>query len=275
VFATDSLFDERLPDRNARLTNLYEKSKRDFWNETTDIDWDRELRLSSEKRRVLAQLLSNTYYGERAALTVAAQLIPMVRDEEARQALACQVIEEAKHVAVFQRLLRRIDRIHKPSFFTKRLLVGLTKEKDPVAKMIGMHLFIENVANQSFTTLRENIDDPLIEQVLEYVARDEKKHTAIATLYLPELLEDVSAARATVLKAKQVRYLANGVAMVKDGVAVARLLDIDLSKAGQRALKEHYRLRDQMPSKRALLDVPGFDRVIDEIAKYVKNSKTE
>ena len=270
MFSTESLFDERLPDRNARLTNLYEKSKRDFWNETTDIDWDQELRLSPEKRRVLAQLLSNTYYGERAALTVAAQLIPMVRDEEARQALACQVIEEAKHVAVFQRLLRRIDRIHKPTFFTKRLLVGLTREKDPVAKMIGMHLFIENVANHSFTTLRENVDEPLIEQTLEYVARDEKKHTAIATLYLPELLEDVSAARAAVLKAKQVRWLANGVAMVKDGIAVARLLDIDLSRAGQRALREHYRLRDQMPSKRALLDVPGFDRVIDGVAHFVQ-----
>ena len=57
------------------------------------------------------------------------------------------------------------------------------------------------------------------------------------------------------------------------GTTVARLLDIDLSKAGQRALKEHYRLRDQMPSKRALLDVPGFDKVIDQIAKYVENSR--
>lgn len=261
-------FEQRLPDRFPKLVSLYEKAKRDFWNESTEIEWDRELMVSQEKREALARLLSITYYGERAAVTIAAQLVASVPDEEARQALACQVIEETKHVAAFQRLLRKLDRIYPPSFFARRLLKDLIATNDPCAKMVGMHLFVENIAYHTFRTLREAIDDPLVREVLECVARDERKHTAIAVLYLPALLEELSAAKATLLRLKQVKWLSLGVGMVKDGYADARILDIDLASAGQRALKDHYRLRDQMPSKRGLLDIPGFHRVIDAIGKW-------
>lgn len=261
-------FEPRLPDRFPKLVSLYEKAKKDFWNESTAVDWDQELTLSPEKREALARLLSITYYGERAAVTIAAQLVASVPDEEARQALSCQVIEETKHVAAFQRLLRKLDRIYPPSFFARQLLTDLIKTSDPVAKMVGMHLFVENIANHSFHTLREAIDDPLIRQVLEYIARDERKHTAIAVLYLPALLEDLSSVGASLLQMKQVKWLSLGVGMVKDGYAQARILDIDLASAGQRALKDHYRLRDQMPSKRGLLDIPGFEKVIDAIGKW-------
>ena len=65
----DDIFAVELPNRYPRLVNLYEKAKRDFWNESTEIDWDQEITLAPEQRRALAKLLSITYYGERAALT--------------------------------------------------------------------------------------------------------------------------------------------------------------------------------------------------------------
>lgn len=264
----EGIFEQRLPDRYPKLVTLYEKAKRDFWNESTAIEWDRDVELDVRKRRALAQVLSITYYGERAALALAGQLVASVRDEEARQALACQVVEEAKHVAVFQRLLRKLDRIWPPSFFARRLLTDLLRVEDPVFKMVGMHLFIENIANHSFATLREHVEDPLVRQVLEYVQRDEVKHVAIGVLYVPPLLEELSATKAALLQAKQVKWLGLGVGMVKDGYAPARALDIDMAKAGQRALKDHYRIRDQLTSRRGLLDIPGFDKVIDAIGGW-------
>lgn len=268
-YAEATLFEERLPDRFPKLVNLYEKAKRDFWNETTAIDWEQPLTLSQEQRVALARLLSITYYGERAALTIASQLVASVPDEEARQVLACQVVEEAKHVGAFQRLLKRLDRIHPPSYFARKLLVDLIETKEPTAKLVGMHLFVENIANHSFHALAEAVDDPLVSQVLEYVARDEAKHTAIAVLYLPSLLEKLPAHKAAALYAKQAKWLALGLMMVKDGYADARTLNVDLKGAGQRALKQHYTLREQMGSKRGLLDVPHFDKVIDAIARFV------
>ncbi len=269
-YAEAALFEERLPDRFPKLVNLYEKAKRDFWNETTAIDWEQDITLAPEQRRALARLLSITYYGERAAMTIAGQLVASVPDEEARQVLACQVVEEAKHVGAFQRLLKKLDRIHPPSFFARRFLLDLIHTDEPTAKLVGMHLFVENIANHSFLALRESLSDPLVRQVLEYVARDEKKHTAIAVLYLPALLEKLPPHKAAWLYAKQVKWLSMGLLMVKDGYEDARLLNIDLAKAGQKALRQHYRLREQMGSTRGLLDVPGFEKVIEAVAKLAQ-----
>ncbi len=275
-YAEAALFEERLPDRFPKLVNLYEKAKRDFWNETTAVDWDQEIQMSQPDREALARLLSITYYGERAAMTIAGQLVATVPDEEARQVLACQVVEEAKHVGAFQRLLKKLDRIHPPSYFARKLLVDLIETDEPAAKLVGMHLFVENIANHTFHALGESIQDPLVRQVLDYIARDEKKHTAIAVLYLPALLEKLPAYKVPWLYAKQAKWLTLGLMMVKDGYADARQLNIDLADAGQKALRQHYKLREQMGSKRGLLDVPGFEKVIDTIASFAGNiSKNE
>jgi rubrerythrin len=98
-----------------------------------------------DQRVRLARLLSITYYGERAALTIASQLVATVPDEEARQVLACQVVEEAKHIGAFQRLLKKLDRIHPPSYFARKFLVDLIETDEPTAKLVGMHLFVENI----------------------------------------------------------------------------------------------------------------------------------
>jgi rubrerythrin len=270
---TDALFVQKLPDKFPKLMNLYEKAKRDFWNEATEIDWEREVELPSAQRTALARILSITYYGERAALSIAGQLVAQVEDEEARQALACQVIEEAKHVAAFQRLLRKLDRIYPPSFFARQLLTDLLRTKNPAAKMVGMHLFVENIANHSFHTLRESVDDVLVKQILEYVARDEAKHVAIGVLYVPSLLEKLSATQVLQLQAKQVKWLTMGIGMVKDGYEPARVLDIDLASAGKRALRDHYRVREQLSSQRALIDIPGFDKIIDAIGNWATPSR--
>ena len=50
----------------------------------------------TDKREALARVLSIIYYGERAAVIVASQLCADVPDEEAKMALAAQVMEEAK-----------------------------------------------------------------------------------------------------------------------------------------------------------------------------------
>ena len=267
-WAESTLFEERLPDRFPKLVSLYEKAKRDFWNESTAIDWEQPLTLDVQQRRALARLLSITYYGERAAMTIAGQLVASVPDEEARQVLACQVVEEAKHVGAFQRLLKKLDRIHPPSFFAKQLLVDLIETEEPAAKMAGMHLFVENIANHTFSALHDAIEDPLVRSVLDYVARDERKHTAIGVLYLPSLLQALPMHKLVWLQMKQVKWLALGLGMVKDGYPDARVLHIDLRGAGQKALKQHYRMREQLGSTRGLIDVPGFEKIIDHVSRW-------
>src|SRR5688500_16739128 len=109
---TADLFSPEVRNDHPRLERLFEQAKRDFWNESEVVDWSREFILPHHQRRPLARVLSIIYYGERAAMEVSAQLLTMVKDEPAKYALAAQVIEEAKHVSVFRRVLTKLDEIH-------------------------------------------------------------------------------------------------------------------------------------------------------------------
>ena len=70
VAAHVDLFAQEVPQRFPKLQGVFEKSKRDFWNETTDVNWEQGLTLPADKRAALARVLSIIYYGERAAVIV-------------------------------------------------------------------------------------------------------------------------------------------------------------------------------------------------------------
>src|SRR4030095_476144 len=115
-----------------------------------------------------------------------------------------QVVEEAKHVSAFRRLLGRLDQIHPCDPWARRILTDLVKTRRASSKLVGMQLIVENIANQLFHILREALTDPLTCQVLEYVARDEKKHTGLAVLYLPAILKKIGWVEAEWLQVQQV-----------------------------------------------------------------------
>ena len=48
--AIQLLFTQEIPEGHPRLRHLYEKAKGDFWNETTDINWDQPCTLSAEEK---------------------------------------------------------------------------------------------------------------------------------------------------------------------------------------------------------------------------------
>src|SRR5687768_12607261 len=134
------IFEPGVANDHPRLERLFEQAKVDFWNESTVVDWTREFVVPAQKRRSLARILSIISCGERAAMEVSAQLLTMVDDEQAKFALAAQVIEEAKHVSVFRRVLTKLDEIHPVDPWSRRLLGDLVTIRHTAAKLIGMQL---------------------------------------------------------------------------------------------------------------------------------------
>jgi rubrerythrin len=247
-----ALFDPRVADDHPRLDRLFEQAKQDFWNETEVIDWSRPLTVPDPMRRPLARILSIIYYGERAALEVSAQLIGLVRDEQAKFVLAAQVIEEAKHVSVFRRVLQKLDEIHPVDPWSRRILADLVRTKNPVAKLIGMQLIVENVANHLFVHIGNAVPDPLIKDVLRYVARDEKKHTGLAAIYLPELLPKIGPFDVPLIKAKQLYWSFCLDRTIYNHRHDADALGIDLYAAMIKGLESQERLVEQMGTKRGI-----------------------
>jgi hypothetical protein len=247
-----SIFDPQVSNEHPRLERLYEQAKRDFWNETEVVDWSRPLVLDVAKRRPLARVLSIIYYGERAAMEVSAQLLTMVHDEQAKFALAAQVIEEAKHVSVFRRVLQKLDEIHPVDPWSRRLLADLIRVRNTAAKLIGMQLIVENVANHLFKTIGDAVDDPLIREILSYVERDEKKHTGLAAIYLPEILDDIHWYDIPLIKARQVYWAFCLDRTIYNHRHEADALGIDLHAAMIKGIESQERLVESMGTRRAI-----------------------
>jgi rubrerythrin len=256
----DVLFRSDASNDFPRLERLFEMAKEDFWNESTVIDWDRPLELPEVMRPPLARILSIVYYGERAALEVASQLVHMVDDEQCKFALAAQVIEEAKHVSVFRRLLGKLDRIYPVTPWSRRVLTDLVGTGSAPAKLIGMQLIVENFANHLFHFLARAVPDAQVKEVLTYVERDEKKHTGLAAIYLPRVLRELPAWQIPYLKAKQMYW---GFCLERTAYGHrhdADALGIDLYDAMKRVLRAQDKLVGEMGTRRAIWKNPWLER---------------
>jgi rubrerythrin len=246
------LFDPDVANDHPRLERLFEQAKQDFWNDSTVIDWSRPFVVPAGQRRSLARILSIIYYGERAALEVSAQLLTMVDDEQAKFALAAQVIEEAKHVSVFRRVLTKLDEIHPVDPWSRRILGDLVATRSTAAKLIGMQLIVENVANHLFVHIGEAVPDPLLKEVLSYVARDEKKHTGLAAIYLPVVLAKVGWLDIPYIKAKQLYWSFCLDRTIFNHRHDADALGIDLYAAMVKGLKAQERLVEQIGTRKGI-----------------------
>jgi rubrerythrin len=268
---TLDLFRQEIPEGQPRLERLFEQAKQDFWNDSTAMDWDQPLALNAVERRSLAKIFSLIYYGERAALEVSAQLVPLVDDEQAKFVLACQVIEEAKHVSAFRRLLLKLHEIMPCDPWAKRVLVDLVRTKNPVSKLVGMQLIVENIANQLFRIIQEQIKDPLTTKVLEYVARDEKKHTGLAVIYLPTVLKKVGPIEAELLRARQVYWNFCISQAIWNHRREADSLGIDIQTALRRGIEGQDRLVEAMGIRRGIFKSHFLENLV--IGMYRRERK--
>jgi hypothetical protein len=71
--------------------------------------------------------------------------------------------------------------------------LGSILEADTVAKMLlGMQLMVEPMALTLFKLVREKNVDPILSDLLVMYERDEARHVALGTMYLPKVLSQMS-----------------------------------------------------------------------------------
>jgi len=97
---------------------------------------------------------------------------------------ATQTLDEARHVEVFAKYIEELDRVH-PIAPGLKLLLDQTLETDNwLMKCVGMQVVVEGLALFTFRDMRDTTQEPLLERLLTYVARDEARHTAYGVKYL-------------------------------------------------------------------------------------------
>ncbi len=202
------------------LRDLYEVAKKEQWNAATDIPWHLETdpaevgevagpggdplkgfefieslpedkRIELSKRRS-AWTLSQMLHGEQGAMMACSQLVEVVPDMDGKLYASSQVIDEARHVEVFHRYIKRLDHVYPIMGSLKTLLDAVLEADMWQKKCVGMQVIAESLAMGSFKMMKEGTNDEVLKQVVELTARDEARHVSFGLIYIKEELPKMS-----------------------------------------------------------------------------------
>jgi hypothetical protein len=210
------------------LRRLYVKAAEAQWIAERDIRWDRPIdrerfaatplggplpiertsywrSLDAEKawevtRRTAAFRLSQFLHGEQGALMVAAQLVNAVPHTDAKFYAATQTMDEARHVEVFARYIKKLDEVRPIAPPLRRILDSTLQTDDWMKKLVGMQIVVEGLALYSFKEMRTLTQEPLLKDLLTYVARDESRHHAYGVQYIDRCVPCLGPAERTELE---------------------------------------------------------------------------
>ncbi len=210
------------------LRSLYVKAGEAQWVGARDLDWEKPIdlvkfsttplgvglpiertsywrSLPQEKvveltRRTAAFRLSQFLHGEQGALMVAAQLVNATPHTDAKFYAATQTMDEARHVEVFSRYIEKLDEIRPIAPSLKGILDATLETGDWMKKLVGMQIVVEGLALYSFREMRQLTQEPLLKELLTYVARDESRHHAYGVQYIERCVPCLGDAERTELE---------------------------------------------------------------------------
>jgi hypothetical protein len=199
-------------DEREKLLALYAKGKQQQWDAATRIDWTLELDPENpqeiddrlipiygsplwdklgEKERITvrrhqqAQTLSQFMHGEQGALMAAARIVQTAPDLDAKFYAATQVMDEARHVEAYARLLNdKLGIAYPITPGLRSLLETVLTDRRWDMTYLGMQILIEGLALAAFQRIRDYARNRLAASVNAYVMQDEARHVAFGRLAL-------------------------------------------------------------------------------------------
>lgn len=215
----ETCFTWEYDDARDSLLNLYEKGKKQQWDAADRIDWSLDLdpenpmvlddnnipiygshvwnRMTEKERRQLrhhqqASQISQFLHGEQGALMACAKIVQTVPDLDAKFYAATQVMDEARHVEAYRRLLHDKFELAYPinSGLATLLEQAMTDSRWDMT-YLAVQVLIEGLALAAFQRLRDGAKNPLAASINAYVMQDEARHVAFGRLalrdYYPQL----------------------------------------------------------------------------------------
>ena len=218
--ATELQFNWEYEDGSDALLELYEKGKQQQWDASTRLDWSLELdpdnpmQLKDEaisiydtdywrkmdakerawlRRHLQANSISQFMHGEQGALIATAKIVGTVPDMNAKFYAATQVMDEARHVEAYKRLLHEKFELAYPiNKALQALLEQTLTDRRWDMTYLGMQVLIEALALAAFQRIRDSAKNNLAASVNAYVMQDEARHVTFGRMALREYYPHLS-----------------------------------------------------------------------------------
>lgn len=148
------------------------------------------------RRDMLTWTLSQFLHGEQGALYAACQVVESVPSLDCKLFGATQVMDEARHVAAFERYLStKLARIYPVNDNIFVILDALLADARWDVKFLGMQIIVEGLAMSAFGSLYKRTAEPLLKELLRRVMEDEARHVQFGLTALRDLLTTQLTAR--------------------------------------------------------------------------------
>ena len=204
--------------------------------------------ISEPDRERLITVLCNYCVGETAALEGASGLIGFAPNRMSKIFLATQVVDEGRHVEVFQQRLvelgvanpeAEIERRANPKLLQfKNRLLDLVADRDWAAALFAQNVILECMEFVVFENHARNAD-PVTRELLLRVVKDERRHIGFGENWLGRILQLSPHVRTRLWAVKrELDHLV--LATFRDTVTALRLPradDVELGKAYLNATK--------------------------------------
>ena len=210
-------FDWTYPADQPEMADLYRRAKQGQWDSDSmpwhiDVDpFDRERPLLPDDFLSLKELaadlgttftpkeesefaystvcwlLSQFLHGEQGALFAACQVTEAVEWFDGKMYGATQVMDEGRHIEVFNRYLdQKLGRLYQVNDNLFVLIDSLMTDARWDMKFLGMQIMIEGLALGAFGVIYKVTREPLLRAILEMVIQDEARHVHYGVLALRE-----------------------------------------------------------------------------------------
>jgi len=216
---SETCFTWEYDNSRAALLQLYDKGKKQQWDAAERIDWSLDLdpenpmmlddrvipifgtdvwnRMTGKERREVrhhlqASQISQFMHGEQGALIATSKIVQTVPDLDSKFYAATQVMDEARHVEAYSRLLHEKFELAYPIThgLSSLLEQGLSDRRWDMT-YLTMQILIEGLALAAFQRIRDQSKNPLAAAVNAYVMQDEARHVAFGRIalrdYYPQL----------------------------------------------------------------------------------------
>jgi hypothetical protein len=217
---TTTVFDWDYTGGRDNLLRLYDKGTRNQWVGSDRIDWSidvdptnpvgvpdagiaisdsrfwpmmTEAQRAEVRRQQLGWQFSQFLHGEQGALVCTSKIVSTVPQLDAKFYAATQVVDEARHVEVFNRYVHDKLRVTYPINHNLKTLLdqGLNDARWDFA-YLAMQVIIEGLALAAFGLIRNMATDPLGRSLLAYVMQDEGRHVMFGRLVLRDYYPQLS-----------------------------------------------------------------------------------
>src|SRR5437870_95318 len=219
--ATEIAFNWEYDAGSSDLLNLYEKGKQQQWDTSTRLDWSQELfegnpmgmsdesipiygspfwdKMTDKEKDWLrfnlqCHSICQFMHGEQGALIATAKIVGTVPDMNAKFYAATQVMDEARHVETYKRLIHeKFKQAYPITESLKQLLEQTLSDRRWDMTYLGMQVLIEGLALAAFQRIRDSAKNNLAAAVNAYVMQDEARHVTFGRMalrdYYPQLTE--------------------------------------------------------------------------------------